>query len=250
MTRLGKRIMHSGVLRMAAAYTASLYIRTVFATSRFDVRGHETLLALLARGEGFIICFWHGRMMMLPRLWTWLAPGDTFQMLISNRRDGRFIARIAKTLGIQAIAGSSSRGGREALQAGFRALESGECLGMTPDGPRGPGMRASPGVVIIARSAGVPILPVSYSTTRRWLFNSWDKFQLALPFGRIQFDIGEPIRVPRETGKPGIEIFRSRVEQALNKLNNDSDRACGWSPDGSRNYARSGRERSVPEEKD
>ena len=64
-------------------------------------------------------------------------------------------------------------------------------------------------------------------------------------------DLGpEPIRVPRETGKPEIEIFRSRVEQALNKLNNDFDRACGWSPDGSRNYARSGRERSVPEEKD
>lgn len=250
MTRLGKRIMHSGALRMAAAYVASLYIRGVFATSRANVHGHETPLALLARGEGFIVCFWHGRMMLLPRLWTWLAPDNTFQMLISNSRDGRFIARIANSLGIRTIAGSSSRGGWEALQAGFGALNSGECLGMTPDGPRGPGMRANAGVVIAARSAGVPIFPVSYSTTRRKLFNSWDKFQLALPFGRIQIDIGEPIHVPRDTGKPGIEKFRSRVEQALNTLNDKTDRACGWLPDGSRDRARGGRGRSTPDEKD
>ena len=41
------------------------------------------------------------------------------------------------------------------------ALKAGQCVGVTPDGPRGPRMRVSAGVVHAARLAGVPGEPVT-----------------------------------------------------------------------------------------
>ena len=38
----------------------------------------------------------------------------------------------------------------------LKRLEAGDCVGITPDGPRGPAMVASSGVVNVARLAGVP----------------------------------------------------------------------------------------------
>jgi len=58
----------------------------------------------------------------------------------------------------------------------IRALEAGACVGITPDGPRGPRMRAHPGLVMAARVARVPIVPAAYSVRRRRLLGTWDRF--------------------------------------------------------------------------
>ena len=38
--------------------------------------------------------------------------------------------------------------------------------------------------------------------------NSWDRFQIPLPFARCEVTVGRAIRVPRETTDPGREELR------------------------------------------
>ena len=71
-------------------------------------------------------------------------------------------------------------------------------MAITPDGPRGPAMSVSIGIVNAARLAQVPIVPITYATSRRWIFSSWDHFHVALPFGRGLFLWGTPIEIPLE----------------------------------------------------
>ena len=101
---------------------------------------------------------------MIPMAWQRLAP---MHMLISAHRDGRIIADAVTYFGIQSIAGSTRRGGSAALRAMLKRLEAGDCVGITPDGPRGPAMVASSGIVNLARLAGAPIVPIVFATSRR-----------------------------------------------------------------------------------
>ena len=148
-------------------------------------------------------------------------------MLISAHRDGRIIADAVTYFGVQSIAGSTKRGGLGALRAMLKRLEAGDCVGITPDGPRGPACRASAGVVNVARLAGVPILPVVFASSRRRVLRTWDRFHLALPFGRGVFLWGEPIEIAADLDETGIEESRLLVECRMNELANEADRRVG-----------------------
>jgi lysophospholipid acyltransferase (LPLAT)-like uncharacterized protein len=161
----------------------------------------------------------------MPFAWHRLAP---FHMLISAHPDGRIIAGAMTYFGIETIAGSTSRGGSSALRGILKRLKQGACVGITPDGPRGPAMTVSLGIVNIARLAGVPIVPVTYATSRRRELATWDRFQLALPFGRGVFLFGEPIEIPAELEESGLEDIRCRLEQRMTEMVREADRLVGY----------------------
>src|SRR5215469_2728943 len=158
MVEWGRRIIRSEWLRRALCWLISLYIRFVFATSRWTIEGAEMARAYHREGKPFILAFWHGRLLMMPMAWQRDVP---IHMLISSHRDGRIIADAVGHFGISSIAGSSSRGGGAALRQMVKALRQGECVGITPDGPRGPAEVASDGIVATARLAQVPIIPLA-----------------------------------------------------------------------------------------
>ncbi len=182
---------------------------------------------MIADGTPFIACFWHGRMLMIPNAWKYSAR---MSILISHHRDGIFISRTLAHLGIGTIAGSSSRGGAGALVSMVRALKRGEYMGITPDGPRGPRMRATPGAATAARLSGAVLLPVSYSATRRRVLGSWDRFVVPLPFSRGIIRVGAPIEVPRDTDDAGLEAVRQKLEVDLINLTMVLDSELGVAP--------------------
>ena len=214
-------------VRLAACWVMARYIRLVHATSRWSVEGAETPRRFWAEGKPFILAFWHGRLLMMPYCWDARVP---INMLISRHLDGQLIARTVRHFGIATVAGSSSKGGSAALRAIVKALRAGQCVGFTPDGPRGPRMRASAGLVNAARLADVPILPCSFATSRRRVLRSWDGFLLALPWSRGVFLWGEPIRVAPESDGAAVERARRTVEERLNALTREADRRCGATP--------------------
>src|SRR6202040_4400864 len=142
----------------------------VYLTNRWSVEGGEIPRQLRDSGRAFILAFWHGRLLMIPMAWRRLAP---MHMLISAHPDGQIIADAVTYFGVDSIAGSTSRGGAAALRTMLRRLKDGDCVGVTPDGPRGPAMTASLGIVNVARLAPVPILPITYATSRRRLLATW-----------------------------------------------------------------------------
>ena len=222
-----KRLGRIGWVRWILCRITYDYIRLVHATSRWSHEGAADAHAMWDRGRPFILAFWHGRLLMMPYVW---RRGVPINMLTSRHADGEFAARILRRFAIATVRGSSRRGGSAALRELVRRLGRGECVGFTPDGPRGPRMRASEGVVAVARMSGAPILPVTATTTRCRMLDSWDRFLLALPFGRGLFLWGAPIHVPRDARGEALEGVRRNLEDALNDLTRQADRRSRIGP--------------------
>ena len=206
---------------------AALYIHLIYRSNRWERVGYDIADRLLADHRRAIICFWHGRLLMMP----YGVRGDRqFHILVSDHRDGRLIARTVQRFGIGIIAGSSSR---EPVQALYRVAEVCRAYGLpcvTPDGPRGPCMRAAVGPVLAAEMAEAVLVPVSYATSRRRIIPSWDRFLLPLPFGRGVFVVGREIDVPAGLDATGREALRLRLEEALHAVTREADRRAGHRP--------------------
>jgi len=230
-----KRILQSAAIRKTACFLGAGYIRLCRATSRFEVVGAEIPKAYWDAGKPFILAFWHGRILMMPHSW---RRGVTMNMLISKHRDGDLIADTISWFGLGTVRGSSAKPGREkekgalaALMQIARALKKGEYAGITPDGPRGPRMRASEGIAAVARLSGAPVIPCAWGTRRRIVLNSWDRFVVPLPFTRGVFVWGEPIHVPEDARGPALDAARLAVEVALNAVTRAADARLGLDPD-------------------
>lgn len=219
-----KRILSSDAVRRLLCWLGAQYIRFVYLTGRWSVVRGDIPRAFWDAGKPFILCFWHGRLLMMPHCWDRRVP---IHMLISQHRDGQIIARTVGHFGIRTIAGSTRRGGAGALRAMLKALKDGQCVGITPDGPRGPRMRASDGIVSVARLAGVPIVPATFAAGRRKVLGSWDRFVVAWPFTRGVLVWGEPIVVARDADAAAQETARRQVEDALNAITGEADGLCG-----------------------
>jgi len=219
-----KRVVRSDAAQRFLCWIVHLYVRLIWLTSRWQVEGARNILDLYDRREPAIVAFWHGRLLMLPLAWHGQSP---FHMLISHHRDGRIIAGAVAYFGIGWIQGSSHDGGAAALRAILRKLRAGETVGITPDGPEGPAMRASRGIVAAARLGRAPIVPVTYATSHRRILHTWDRFHLGFPFSRGVFCWGEPIHVPAELDDAGMETWRALVEARMNALTAEADRLVG-----------------------
>jgi hypothetical protein len=165
---------------------------------------------------------------MTPFLWramlqaAGLDPATPACALISHHADGALIAETVGRLGIEAVRGSTARGGREAFWALRRRLRQGATIAVAVDGPRGPRERAQAGIVELARSTGEAILPLTFAARPTITFRSWDGFVLPLPFARGVLAWGPPIRVPRAA--PLVEQHRLELERALAALTLAADR--------------------------
>ena len=222
-----KRLSRKPAVQALLAWLAAHYIRLVRATTRWQVEGRSHADALWDAGQPFILAFWHGRLLLMPACW---RRGVAMNMLISHHPDGELIARTIAHFGLGATRGSSKKGGSEAVRALVKAARAGECLGFTPDGPRGPRMRAASGVVDVARLSGLPIVPVTLATRRRRVLGSWDRFCVAWPFGRGVILWGAPLSVPRDADADAREAARAALEDALNRLTAQADTRCGHTP--------------------
>lgn len=234
--RLGKSLLKSAIARECLSWLAVCYVHAVHLTIRWRHIDPQHPGDILAAGGPIIPLFWHGRLLMMPKAWLW--PERRASVMISRHGDGDLIARTIRRLGIMPVRGSTERsdrdrsggrdkGGAAAMLQLFKLLRENCSTALTPDGPRGPRMRLSRGVVELARLSGVPMIPASYATERRILLNSWDRFHVPLPFTRGVVVYGAPIRLPRELDEAEREAARLRIEAALNAVTWESDRLTG-----------------------
>ena len=229
-----RRFRKSDGLRIVACRLIAFYIYLVWVTGRWEVRNGGVAEALWREKSSFILAFWHGRLLMMPAMW---PRGFPMHVLISKHRDGEIISRAIGFFGIGTVRGSAAKpgstrdkGGAAALRGMLKVLKAHEYVGMTPDGPRGPRMQASEGVISVARVSGVPIVPCSFSCRRRVVLNTWDRFVVPLPFTRGVIVWGDPIVVDRSAGEAELEQVRLRVEAAITRVTHESDTAMGVEP--------------------
>ena len=130
-----KKTLRNDTVRRVLCWLGAQYIRLAHATGRWTVVGGETPRRFWDAGKPFILCFWHGRLLMMPYCWDRRRP---ISVLISQHPDGQILARTVGHFGIDTVAGSTTRGGTAALRTLLKTLKAGAYVGITPDGPRGP----------------------------------------------------------------------------------------------------------------
>lgn len=223
--KLLKTLMARPAVRERVCALAAGYLRLVYATGRWTLIGADGMGRYVTCGQPVIACFWHGRMLMMLHAWRWK---ERRQMLISQHRDGRLIAGIIARFGVDTVTGSSTRGGLPAVRQLLAILAAGESIGITPDGPRGPRMRAQMGAIRLAQLSGAPLFPVSFGVRPRRMLSTWDRLVLVFPFSRGVVIYGEPIEVPRAAGAAQLERLRGLLEQRLNEITTEADRLTGY----------------------
>ncbi len=132
-------------------------------TMTWRTEGSEHVNRLFAEEKRVILAFWHAQQLMMPLA----IPGLEAHVLISQHRDGELIRRIVARFGLDAVRGSSTRGGAEAFRQLIRLGRSGGNLVLTPDGPKGPRQVAKVGVVQLARATGLPIVPMAFGCSKK-----------------------------------------------------------------------------------
>jgi lysophospholipid acyltransferase (LPLAT)-like uncharacterized protein len=230
--KLSRTIIRSNPVQWILACFIASWMALVRATTRWTIVGEEYAKPVWTSGKGVVWCYWHSRIMGAHSIW----PKDVQKMLmlISLSPDGVFVARAAELVGRTVVRGSSSKKNaagetedKGALQA-FRHMVShaskGGCVGMTPDGPRGPRMRAQIGAVRVAKIAKVPLLPSAFAVKGAKYANSWDRFHIPPLFSRGVIVYRPAIEIPARADEEALEAVRFQLENELTIAMQEADR--------------------------
>lgn len=209
--------------RLAAALIYA-FIRGLAGTVRFTLDDRPGYFKGQPR-EKLIFAIWHNRLalsvILYRRFILKFAPERRMAGMVSASRDGGLLAQILEHFGIEPVRGSSSRRGPQALREMVSFGECGYDLAITPDGPRGPRYEVQEGVISTAQLTGQPIVPVSYHLNWKIRLNTWDRFQVPLPFARCDITVGKVLRVPREASDAEREKLRQQLEAELRAITHD-----------------------------
>ncbi len=166
-----------------------------------------------------IFCVWHNRLALSMVAYSRFAkniwPSNGLAAMISASKDGGLLTSVLNKFGVQAVRGSSSRRGRQALLESTTWLEKGCHIAITPDGPRGPCYQVQDGVLALAQVTGAPIVPASARIHAKFHLRSWDRLQVPLPFAKCDIHFGKPISVPRDVSGEEKEKIRRQLHDAL-----------------------------------
>ncbi|MGO1120280.1 lysophospholipid acyltransferase family protein [Rhodovibrionaceae bacterium A322] len=223
--KLGKRILKSETFQTVAVHVAALFIKLLLKTVRWKLEMPEETNKVVFSGKPFVAGFWHGRLLLAPAAWPFELR--RCHVLISTHRDGRLIANAIRLVGMSVVEGSSRRGGASALREMQKVLARGDYMAITPDGPKGPRMRAKLGAIKTAQMAGVPVIPLAGSVSRQWQANSWDRFTVPLPFSKGHMSCGTPIWIPEDADDAELDRLRQELEDQINALTQAGDKAFG-----------------------
>lgn len=213
------------------AHSVAWYLKLCFATTKWEWIGRDHFDVGMG-GPRVVVAVWHARICMLI---PFKPKGRETLALVSANRDGEYLARMLAASNVGAVRGSSrdprkadkNRGGHQALPELAAAVRRGGVTVVTPDGPRGPRMRAKVGAAALSAAADAPVMPMALSVKRARIFKSWDRFMLPLPFTRGVVAVGTPIQPAEEQDRAQLELRRADVERALNELTRAADARLG-----------------------
>lgn len=168
-----------------------------------------------------IIIFWHNQIAMIPEILKKIAPHHRFVALISNSRDGEWMARLTESYSQARTIRVPHDKRSQALQTAIKKLQQGEeVLIITPDGPRGPKYRVKPGVVLAAQAANALVIPMGWQASHFWQLKTWDGLMIPKPFSKICVKVGHSIYLKSEKKgqKEDLQEKALLLEQALSSL--------------------------------
>jgi lysophospholipid acyltransferase (LPLAT)-like uncharacterized protein len=208
-----------GGLTKADARRAAVFSTIAYATFwvleqtvRLRVVGEAAVAPHRRLGPGpLLFAIWHRDYFPI----FWYARGSGACVIVSRSADGEILARMLARRGYRTVRGSSTRGATRALIDLARVVAGGADAAVAVDGPRGPEDEAKPGIVLLAKITGCPIVPLGVGMNRYKAFGSWDRFRLPVPFSRVVLTAGEPVCVPPNAAPELMELKRRQLGRSL-----------------------------------
>jgi lysophospholipid acyltransferase (LPLAT)-like uncharacterized protein len=200
-------------------WIGSLVIGLIGRTMRWESEGDAYLEEIYKFGRRAIFTFWHGR--IFPATYYWRHRGIV--VMTSLNPDGEAIAQCIRRFGYGAARGSSSRGGFRALAEMAREIRHGRDAAFTIDGPRGPRYFAKQGPVLLALKTGAAIFCFHISMKYKIQLNSWDHFQIPLPFTPAVVLKAPAIWVPADATEEHLRDLHQQMQQVLDDLRKKGD---------------------------
>jgi len=214
---MGLKGLRKKLVSSLGPWLAYWVIRILGRTMQFEEINPEIPRRFWESGNPAIGAFWHERLLMMPIVY----KGRDLSFLVSPHRDGQVVGKALQRFGFHAILGSSTRKGFSGFKQMVKAY--GSDIAIVPDGPRGPRRRVQIGVIELAKLTGRAVVPLTFSASKRKIFNTWDQFLLPCPFSKGVFMWGEPIEVDPQGDRPHLEEKRILLENRLNDLTEKAD---------------------------
>ncbi len=189
-------------------------IRIYSLTFRLQVINEKKWQNLLKQGKPILLCAWHQQFFSAIRhfkTYSHFNPG----LMISRSRDGELIAGVANRTGWHTPRGSSSRGGKKAMNAMIDHLTTYGLGAHILDGPTGPIGKVKAGVIKMALEADALVVPFYTHADHAWFFNSWDRFMLPKPFSKVFLTFGEELQLAPASTPEEFEAQRKLVETTM-----------------------------------
>ncbi len=161
-----------------------------------------------ALNKNGVFIFWHSQMLVG---WS-LFQNKKSCALVSQSKDGEILSALLKTWNYKVSRGSSSKGGKEALNELIESAREGYAIVITPDGPRGPAKEIKNGALIVANECNVPIIPIKVThASKMRLKKSWDKFEIPYPFSKCEVHFGNEYFYNEYLDEMKLKEFKNKL---------------------------------------
>ena len=217
-----KKLLKKKFVQNILGFLTFLYIRAVRFTSSIQFENESIPNKFWNNDKPFILAFWHSQLMMIGFSW---KKNKNVNILASGHSDGRFGAIVGKYFNLNNIQ-TSKKNNSISLRPIFKLLNDNNYIGITPDGPRGPKEIVSEGIIKIAKSSKVPIIPVGFWSSNNFKLKSWDSFLITLPFSKCSFVWNKALEIPHNIQENQIQHYKKLLQEKINESVKKAQNNC------------------------
>ena len=217
-----KKLLKNFFVQNILGFFTFLYIRAVNLTSSIQFENESIPKQFWNNDKPFILAFWHSQLMMIGFAW---KKKQNVNILASSHSDGRFGAIVGKYFNLNNIQ-TSEKNKSVSLRSIFKLLNDNNYIGITPDGPRGPKEIVSEGIIKIAKSSKVPIIPIGFWSSKNFKLKSWDSFLITLPFSKCSFVWNKPLEIPYNIQENQIQHYQKLLQEKINQSVKKAQNNC------------------------
>ena len=168
----------------------------------------------LDSGGKVILCTWH------QQFFSYIKHFKTYtqyqpSLMISQSKDGELISGVANKTGWYTARGSSTRGGRNAMEEMIDRINKTGLAAHILDGPTGPAGIVKNGAIKMAMETGAAIVPFYAQTENDWHAKSWDKFIIPKPLSKVKIVYMDPIIFEKSDDVKVLELYREILETKM-----------------------------------
>ena len=217
-----KKLLKNFFVQNILGFFTFLYIRAVNLTSSIQFENESIPKQFWSNDRPFILAFWHSQLMMIGFSW---KKNKNVNILASSHSDGRFGAIVGKYFNLNNIQ-TSEKNKSVSLRIIFKLLNDNNYIGITPDGPRGPKEIVSEGIIKIAKTSKVPIIPIGFWSSKNFKLKSWDSFLITLPFSKCSFVWNKPLEIPYDIQENQIQHYQKLLQEKINQSVKKAQNNC------------------------